>query len=199
VLTGHLRLLGGMIRANRPWRLAARLTRALTAAGAAGVFALVTSDIWRLAGAFGWIRLTVVALGATAAITATLVLGAGLWEHAPHRRVREQTVLFNLATTATVLIGVLAFYTALFALAVPATLLLVPDRLLAAALGHPAHVTDYLEVAWLTSSLATVGGALGAGLETDDAVRAAAYTYRTNDLTEAAPAPASMSDVLGTT
>jgi hypothetical protein len=38
-----------MLRANRPWRLALRLMRVLAAAFTAGVFALVTSDIWRLA------------------------------------------------------------------------------------------------------------------------------------------------------
>ena len=45
VVTGNLRLLTGMVRANQPWRLTLRLSRALAAAAAAGVFALVTSDI----------------------------------------------------------------------------------------------------------------------------------------------------------
>jgi hypothetical protein len=184
VLTGHLRLLGGMIRANRPWRLAAGLSRALTAAGAAGALALVSSDIWRLADASRWPRLVAVAICAFAAITATLILGAGLWERARHPRMRQQVVLFNLATTATVLIGVVALYAALCFLALPAALLLVPPRLLTAALGHAVHVEDYLELAWLASSVATLGGALGAGLETDEAVHQAAYTYRTSDTTE---------------
>jgi hypothetical protein len=184
VLTGHLRLLAGMIRANRPWRLAARLSRALTAAGAAGALALVTSDIWRLADGLGSWRLGAVTVGATGAITATLILGAGLWERPQGTGSRQQVVLFNLATTATVLIGVATLYAALWALAVPAALLLVPPGLLATALGHVAEVGDHLELAWLVASLATLGGALGAGLETDEAVQQAAYTRRTSDLTE---------------
>ena len=178
VLSGNLRLLGGMVRANRPWRLAVRLSRALTAAIAAGVFALVTPDIWRLADNFGWLRLTGVAVGSVAATAATLVVGAELWERAHGRRVRKQVTLFNLATTATVLIGVLTLYAVLFLLALAGSLLLVVPSLFTDGLGHPARASDYLELAWLISSLATVGGALGAGLESDDAVRQAAYSYR---------------------
>jgi hypothetical protein len=93
-------------------------------------------------------------------------------------------VQFNLATSVTVLTGVLALYAALLALSLLAALLLVVPRLLADTLGHPVALRDYLDVAWLTSSLATVGGALGAGLESDEAVRRAAYTYRTSTAIE---------------
>ena len=178
VLSGNLRLLLGMVRANRPWRLAAGLSRPLTAAIAAGVFALVTSDIWWLADAFGWPRLTAVAVGSVVAIAVTLIVGAQLWERAPDRRVRKQLALFNLATTATVVIGVLALYAALFVLALAGALALVPSSLFRDGLTHAVHLSDYVELAWLTSSLATVGGALGAGLETDEAVRDASYTYQ---------------------
>ncbi|HEY0403361.1 MAG TPA: hypothetical protein VGD09_15195 [Blastococcus sp.] len=186
VLTGHLRLLAGMIRANRPWQLAAGLSRALTAAGAAGVFALVTSDVWRLADALGWWQLTAVTAGSVGAIGATLIVGAGLWERVGRSRMRQQVLLFNIATTATVVTGVLVLYAVLFVLALLAALLLIAPTLLVNALGHPVAFSDYVAIAWLTSSLATVGGALGAGLETDEAVRRAAYTYRTSGATERA-------------
>ena len=178
VLTGNLRLLLGMVRANRPWRLAVRLSRALTAAIAAGVFALITRDIWALADHSGWPRLTVIAAGSVVAVVVTLVVGAELWERPRSHRVRKQVLLFNVATTATVVIGVLTLYAVLFVLALAGALLLVVAPLFAEGLGHPARLSDYLELAWLTCSLATVGGALGAGLESDDAVREAAYTYR---------------------
>jgi hypothetical protein len=178
VLTGNIRLLLGMVRANRPWRLAVGLSRALTAAVAAGVFALVTSDIWMLADGFGRIRFVAVGLVAVTATVATLIVGAHLWERAPKPQVRKQVALFNIATTATVVIGVLSLYAALFLLAAAAAVILVVPSILAADLGHPVGTRTYLALAWLTSSLATVGGALGAGLESDDAVRQAAYSYR---------------------
>jgi hypothetical protein len=178
VLTGNLRLLVGMIRANQPWRLAIGLSRALTAALAAGVFALVTPDIWQLSAALGWVRLSGIGVASVVGITVALIAGAGLWEHTSHPVGRKQVALFNLATAATVVLGVLFLYAALLLLALVTSPVLVPAPLLQAGTGHPVHVGDYVKLAWLTSSLATVGGALGAGLESDEAVRAAAYTYR---------------------
>lgn len=178
VLSGNLRLLIGMIRANQPWRLAIGLSRALTAALATAVLALVTPDIWQLSAALGWIRLSAIAMGSLAGITVALIAGAGLWEHTSHRAGRKQVTLFNLATAATVVLGVLFLYVALLLLALVTSPVLVPTQLLEEGIGHAVRVDDYMKLAWLTSSLATLGGALGAGLESDDVVRAAAYTYR---------------------
>jgi hypothetical protein len=178
VLSGNVRLLVGMIRANQPWRLAIGLSRALTAALAAGVFALVTPDIWQLGDALGWIRLSAIGVGSVAAIAASLIVGAGLWEHASQPVGRKQVTLFNLATTGTVVLGVLFLYAALFVLALLTSPILVPAHLFEENIGHAVRVGDYVKLAWLASALATLGGALGAGLESDEAVRAAAYTYR---------------------
>src|SRR6204780_2389775 len=177
VITGNIWLLLGMLRANRPWRLALRLMRVLAVAFAAGVFALVTSDIWRLAHYLGPLRLTVICLGSVAGIAVTIVVTTGLWERSPHPAAREQVALFNIVTAATVGLGVAALYLALFIAMLAAALLLVPGNLLGLVLGHRAGVADQVSLAWLATSIATLGGALGAALESGESVREAAYTY----------------------
>jgi hypothetical protein len=182
VVTGNLRLLLGMLRANRPWRLAVRLSRALVAALAAAVFALVTSDIWRLADRLGPVRLGLLTVGSVSAVVLTLVLGANLWERVPRAgSAREQVIMFNIVTLTTVVIGVLALYVTLLAANLVGAFLLVPRQALGDALGHGASVAGVAALAWLATSIATVGGALGAGLETDEAVREAAYSYQADD------------------
>lgn len=176
VLGGNVRLLLGMIRANRPWTLVVRLSRTLALAAATGVLTLVASDLWLLAAAYGPWRLGLLGLLSIAAVTGALVVGARLWERPRRRAEREQVALFNLATAATVAIGVSVFYLAVFALSWLGALLLVDGAVFAAVIGAPAGAVEYVKLAWLTATLATVGGALGAGLEDDDAVRAAAYT-----------------------
>jgi hypothetical protein len=177
VITGNFLLLAGMIRAYQPWRLTLHLSKALTAALAAGVFALVTTDIWRLSDVLGTPRLVMITVGSVAAIGATLIIGADLWERGRRPEARQQVLLFNLATTATVVLGVTAFYAMLIVLTAIGALFLVPTGFLSDVLGHSAQWGDRAELAWLAGSVATLGGALGAGLESDDAVRQAAYAY----------------------
>jgi hypothetical protein len=175
VLASHLRLLLGMVRANRPWRLAARLYRALLAAVVAGAYGLVTSDIWRISATAGSTRLALVSIASISFTSGAVIAAHGLWERAPDRRLRDQVILFNFATAATVLIGIATLYAALFFMIFAAAELLLNPHALASGLGHPVGTGDYARLAWFTASLATVGGALGAGLESDEAVREAAY------------------------
>ena len=176
VLFSHLRLLLGMVRANRPWRLAARLYSALIAALAVGSYGVVTSDIWRLSVALSWQRLALLSAASVATTIGTVIVVPGLWERAPTARAGGQVVLFNLATTATVTIGIVSLYVALFLLILGGAGIVTTPRAFADAVGRDVGFGDYATLAWFVASLATVGGALGSALESEDAVRAAAYS-----------------------
>jgi hypothetical protein len=184
VVRGNLRLLAGMVRANRPWRLIVRLSRALAAAAAAVVFALVTADLWVLADALNWLRLLVFTVLSVGATVLWLIVSHRLWEARQGRASRQQTVLFNVATTLTLLLGAASLYAAVFALTIGTAALVIDPGVLGKALGHDADVGDYAALAWMASSLATIAGGLGAGLESDEAVREAAYGYRVERASE---------------
>jgi hypothetical protein len=175
---GRLRLLIGMVRANRPWRLAVRLYRALVAALAAVAFALVTPDLWRISASLGPVRLAAIGILAVAFTVLSLIAVHGLWERRGASKAEDQVLLFNAATAATVLFGVLSLYLALFLLSLGGAGLFITPDLLSKELGSNVSLADYLRLAWLATSLAMIGGALGAGLETNEAVREAAYAYR---------------------
>jgi hypothetical protein len=180
VLASHLRLLLGMVRANRPWRLAARLYRALLAAVAVGAYGLVTSDIWRISATAGSTRLALASIASISFTSGAVIVAHGLWERAPQRHLRDQVVLFNVATAATILIGIATLYAALFLTIFAAAELLLSAQALSSGLGRAVGTADYATLAWFTASLATVGGALGAGLESGEAVREAAYASSTD-------------------
>jgi hypothetical protein len=84
----------------------------------------------------------------------------------------------NAATLVTVLLGVLCLYGALLVVTFLTAQLLLEGGVLQDTLRHPVDAGDYLNLAWLTTSAAVVGGALGSGLESDEAVRRAAYSNR---------------------
>ena len=129
LVASHLRLLLGMVRANRPWRLAARLYGALVAALAVGAYSVVTSDVWRLAGSTGWWRLLIICVVSIMGTVAAIIGAHGLWERAPDPRVRGQVALFNVTTTLTVATGIFCLYLVLFALILGvAELLIGPGR-----------------------------------------------------------------------
>ncbi|HVV13653.1 hypothetical protein [Amycolatopsis sp.] len=177
-LRGQLMLLFGMVRDNRPWRLVPSLSRALAAATGMAAFGVFYSSIWSMADALSPVRLAVINLFAVAVMVLWLTAYNGLWEHGRGRDTRKQAVLYNAAGITTLTFGVVCMYALLFVVTLAGALIVISGGYLAKTLGHEASIGVYLHLAWLASSMGTVAGALGSSLESEDAVRRAAFSKR---------------------
>ncbi|MER6287598.1 hypothetical protein [Streptomyces sviceus] len=177
---GYLRVLVGMVRANRPWRLVPGLSKALAAALATGAVATVNSTIWSLAESLSAPRLVIATIGSIALMIGWLIVDANLWhrtaEQSPEARQRAR--LYNASTVVTVGIGVLVCYLGLIVINLVWALFILNGQVFASTTGTPLNATQYWTLSWFVASVATVGGALGSGLESDESIRAAAYSKR---------------------
>jgi hypothetical protein len=138
--------------------------------------------VWRIAAKLSALRLALLCLATVVTAVATLIIVHGLWERVEDRRLREQAILFNLVTVITLTFGMLALYGAACVVSLAAAALAVEPSVFAAQVGTPLGFGDYVRLAFLAGALATVGGALGGALESDTAVREAAYARRPEGL-----------------
>ncbi len=175
-LRGRLRLLGGMVRDNKPWRLVPELSTALAAGVAAAAFGIFYSSIWSLADALSIKRLTIISLLAIGAMVTWLIAYNRLWE--PTGASRTKALLYNTASVVSLTIGVASWYLLLFVVTFAGAFTVIESGYLARSLGHPVELGDYLTLAWLASSMGTFAGALGSSLESEEAVYRAAYSKR---------------------
>lgn len=175
-LGGSARLLARMVLANRPWLLAARLSRTLVGAFAAAVIAIVTPDVWLLADRMEPVRLAAIAVLVLVATSGVLVIGGGLRERAPSHRVRRTVLIHNAAVWVSVTLGVGTLFAGLVVASLGVTLLVLPWGLVASTVGHAVGWTEMLRVGAVASVVAFVGSAFGAGLEDDAKVQQATYT-----------------------
>ncbi|MGW5040919.1 hypothetical protein ACWEQK_22515 [Streptomyces parvulus] len=177
---GYLRVLVGMVRANRPWRLVPGLSKALAAALATGAIATVNSTVWSLAASLSTPRLVIATVGSVALMVGWLIVDAHLWHRTAEEspEARKQAALYNASTVMTVGIGVVVCYVGLMVINLVWALFILNDRVFASFTRNPLDAAEYWTLSWFVASIATVGGALGSGLETDEAIRAAAYSKR---------------------
>jgi hypothetical protein len=175
---GRLRLLLGMVRTNEPWKLVLGMRTALAAVIGTSAYLTINSTIWLLATRLGAPKLTLTMVVAVALMVVWIVGAHHLWERAEDTEDREEVWLFNVSTVLTLAIGVLVMTAAVYVLTLFGSLFFLEPSVFAQYLGRPPTWGDHLLLSWLATGLATVAGALGSGLDSEEAVRRAAYGYR---------------------
>lgn len=177
---GRARLLRGMVLANRPWRLVPGLSSALVAALTTGAIATINSTVWILADSLDTWRLVVATVAAIALVVGWLIIDAHLWDRPEDdsRAARERARLYNASTVLTLTAGALVCYVLLYLVNLVWAFFVLDPSVMGAFMQNPMGHADLFVLAWFVASAATVGGALGSGLESDDAIRAAAYAKR---------------------
>jgi hypothetical protein len=179
-LGGRWRLLIGMVLANRPWLLVLGLKSALVAALATGAVATINSTVWLLASSLSWWRLVVATIASVACLVAWIVVDGGLWDRPDDKspEARERSRLYNASTLMTLTAGVLICYLALYVVNLVWALFILDPAVMGGNLHASLGYRDLFVLTWFVASAATVGGALGTGLESDEAIRAATYSKR---------------------
>jgi hypothetical protein len=180
---GRWRLLLGMVLANRPWLLVPGLKSALVAALATGAVATINSTVWVLVASLSWWRLVVASLASIALAVAWLVIDGELWDRPDDDspQARERSRLYNASTLLTLMTGVLICYAALYIVNLAWAYFVVDPDVMGGSVHASLDYGDLFVLAWFVASAATVGGGLGSGLETDEAIRAATYSKREED------------------
>ncbi|HEX6340652.1 hypothetical protein [Umezawaea sp.] len=183
-LRGRLRLLAGMVRDNRPWRLVPHLAGATAAAAGTAAYGIITSSFWKLADALPPLRLAAITVVTILIMTVWLTVYNHLWDRPSEAGERRKALLYNVSTATTLAIGVAFMYAILFVLALLAAGVLIDSGYFAQTLGHPVGVGSYLNLVWLCSSVGIVAGALGSSLEDEETVRNATYGRRERERRE---------------
>jgi hypothetical protein len=156
---GPIRLLMGMVNANRPWRLIPQLSGAFAGALAIGAYVVVNQSLWRLSNMLAPLRLMMASIFAVTAMVVWLVIDHHLWERPSGRNARKLSTTMPQPRSP---------FRWVYRPRILGSSRLVwsprPDsRLVQETLGHPVSLTNYATIAWLAASMATVGGAIGSG------------------------------------
>jgi hypothetical protein len=109
-----------------------------------------------------------------------------LWDHpdGPSVEARHRSRLYNASTLLTLTSGVLICYVALYLVNVAWALFILDPHVMGSYLQTRLGYADLFVLAWLVASAATFGGALATGLESDEAIRTAAYSKREEERRE---------------
>lgn len=174
--TGTLRLLAGMVMANRPLRMPRDMTFTIASASAAGAYGVFFGSIWVLSSVMSPWRLAAVTVLSIVLLVGWLIATNGLWTRGS--RHRHSSRLDNLSTVITVGLACTLVYAVLFATLFLVAVMIIPVDYLGGELERASDLSDYANLVWLAASMGTMAGAVGSSLDDSERIRNATYSLR---------------------
>lgn len=165
---GRLWMTLGMVAANEPLWSLPKLSGVFAAAAATGAFGIFFTTIWEMANFLPHWRLAIVSVTAVSIVSAWLIISNRLWDRSAVVGGAREAAMYNISTVVSLLASVTALYLVLFSSILVVGLLLIEPGYMAEILGEGTGFMNYVEIAWLSASLGTFAGAIGANF--DDSV-----------------------------
>lgn len=179
-IIGWLRILSGMVFANRPWRAIGTFKKMLTLAFATGIYISIFSTPWQLSVSYTPSRFISLMMLSMIGMVIWIIFAHHLWEKPTSKSQSQYRRLYNVTTVITLFVITLINYFLLFILFLLSISLFVPEGIFDAVTNEGADesIENYLRLAWLTASLSLLVGAVGATVEKEEKIREVTYSYR---------------------
>jgi hypothetical protein len=177
---GRLWMTLGMVAANEPFWSLPKLSGVFAAAAATGAFGIFFTTIWEMASFLPMWRLAVVSVAAICIVSAWLIISNRFWDRSAAVGGAREAFMYNTSTVVSLLSSVTVLYVLLFVSILAVGLLLIEPGFMADILGEETSFMNYVEIAWLSASLGTFAGAIGANF--DDSVELKNLTQGSREL-----------------
>ncbi|MGY0412383.1 5,10-methylene-tetrahydrofolate dehydrogenase [Staphylococcus sp. mip270_02] len=177
---GSFRLISGMTFANNPFNMLKSLSNIVAIAFTTGAFGIVFTTMWNLSFVYSAWRMLLIMLVAILGMMVWIIVAHNLWESPTESNNKQITMLYNLTTTLTLTVSIVFYYLILFCLFLLASLVVLPPDYLGQTLQlkGSANFITYINLAWFATSISTVAGAIGAGLNNESQILESTYGYR---------------------
>src|SRR5690625_1245652 len=171
-------VLYGLSDSNIPSTIKPSIKGVVALAFATGAYGLIFPTLWKLSVSYELPRFFALMLASILAMNIWIVFAHNLWERANEKSSNRLRRLYNTATIITLTTSIIMYYIVLFLLFLVAVTVFVPADLYGAVTDQNIEMSHYLKLAWLVTSVATVAGSVGSGLEKTDEVGKMTYGYR---------------------
>lgn len=175
-----IQLIGGLTRANQPWKNIFNFKKIISVAFATGTYISIFSMPWELSVIYSPFRLILLMIIAILGMAGWLLYAHQLLERKTAKSQRVYRYIYNSTTLVTLSVITLMNYFILYILLIISITLFVPVDLFNSWTSAKAQFTftNYLRLIWFVASLGLLAGAMGSTVEDEEKIRRITYSYR---------------------